>query len=596
MEKLELPSQRENTIRTSIESHIDSLTFEKYTSPYSLKLLAERGITKEGETFNDVLKRVLTANATIDENFKNSVSTEDFIKDIARLLDEGKIILGTPILTYAGKLNRTPSACTVIPVDLNQGKEAIKSTITPYYQNAMGSGFDFTRMEDPVSLLRLLNDITREIEGTCDRPVASMGTLHCTHPKIFDFIDSKREEDFSDWRFNISVLCTDDFMKAVIENDVWRLTNQNGDIVDEFPARKLFRAIAESAHYCGEPGVLFKDRFEMTNPTPELQYESAAPCAEVAMAPGEVCQFSYINIGQCVKKDGEKYAVDYNEIKVAVEQLVRFLDNNTELSINNAVSNSDIIAAKRRIGVGISGLADLLIKLETPYSSEQSRKIVDTISSIIQFYSKQASIELAGERGAFKLFDKSRYVDKDWFLELLGPKTDVVSEEMKNDLWEKMSNYGIRHSGTTAIPPSGTSSRLVEASPSIEPLFSLVLPNGELHKDVESLLRKYIDDEEWHFVESSIKRTGKISPHVKIPQKIREILRVATELSTDDNLNILHSAQEYVDESVSKTFNMPNNATVEDVYSLLLKAYHYDLKGVAVFRDGCLQEIQEKKE
>ena len=207
------------------------------------------------------------------------------------------------------------------------------------------------------------------------------------------------------------------------------------------------------------------------------------------MAPGEVCQFNYLNLSQFTKREQKNIVYDFTELKKATRLLVWMLDDNVEISIDNAIGSGNIISSKRRIGVGICGLADLFIIIVIPYDSKEATDLARKIMSVIKFESKIASVELAKERGPFPRMSGSRFEDKKWFMNILGPSNSEVTLSMKEKLWENLQKYGIRNAGTTAVPPTGTSARLVSASTSIEPRFSLLDSDGSILSEVMKKLR-----------------------------------------------------------------------------------------------------------
>lgn len=241
-----------------------------------------------------------------------------------------------------------------------------------------------------------------------------MAVLRVNHPKIVEFIECKRQADFSCWAFNNSVLLTDEFMDKAKNNESYDLVTSDGRKVDEMPAREVLQKIAEAAHYCGEPGILFPERFEEENPTPDYKYEGYSPCGEIAMAKGETCQFSYINLANFVLEEGKKF--DFHRLAQVVRDLTRALDDTIECSIKHSMSPSTVVSDKRRIGIGVCGLADMFFKLRLGYDSEEAVLLAENILSAIDFHSKLESIQLASERGAFPFFQKSRFAAKDWVL------------------------------------------------------------------------------------------------------------------------------------------------------------------------------------
>lgn len=563
------------------QEKISEQTFEMqaYNNARVINLMGKRGMLQQNENPEQAFERAINALDEIEKSFNNF--DQNFKSDILNYIDKKQIVLGTPIITNAGRENRPTSACVVIPIDLRADLQKIKESVSPYFESAMGSGFDFSELDNPVEKLKELNNITKQIEQNCERPVASMGMLRVNHPRILEFINAKKHEDFLEWRFNISVSITDDFMQEL----------KNGSK----KAKKIFKAIAESAHYCGEPGILFMNKFEKDNPTPEIKYHSVAPCAEIAMAPGEVCQFSYINLSEFIKNKN----FDFDELIRATKKLTRLLDNSVEISIQNAVADPEIIASKRRIGIGLCGLADLFIKLNMKYDSKEAGDLSSDIMATINYYSKQASLNLAQERGKFSLFDKSRYKDKDWTLRK-NKKTNHVGPDMWEKLWEDIAKHGLRNAGTTALPPTGTSSRLVDTSASIEPRFTLTNNSGQLLPQIKQQITEILQDKKYSQknIDKQIRKIeikGSVQGFDFIPEEKQKIWATASQININGHFKILEAVQNQLDESVSKTFNLPRSASAKDVEKLLLQAYKKNFKGITVFRDGCLQERNKNK-
>lgn len=577
-----------------IEEEKTTPEFSSYNQPATVNLMKKRGMLLPGETPREAFQRTIDAFLKIEAEFgAKPEENADFGEEILTAIDRKEIILGTPILTNAGREGRPTSACVVIPVDLRADSQKIKETIQPYFEHAMGSGFDLSDVEDPVKTLYTLNRLTREIEKNCERPVAGMGSLRVDHPKILEFIAAKRDADFLDWRFNISVSCTNDFMRAVESDQEWPLKDDAGKIVQKIPARQIFTAIADNAHHCGEPGVLFMDRFAQDNPVPEIAYRGVAPCAEIAMAPGEVCQFSYINLSELIRKTGGEDEFDFSKLKKIARNLTRFLDDSVEISAQNAVGDADLIRAKRSIGIGVCGAADLFMKLNIPYDSPEARELMENIIASINYHSKSESVTLAKSRGAFPYFQKSRFRDREWTLRN-SQDANQVSQEMWEHLADQIAEFGIRNASTTALPPTGTSSRLVGASASIEPRLTLVDQSGELlpfvKSRVSSLLReKGYDNKQIDEALREIATKNNLNA-IDLPAAEKNVWQTANEIPAEGHMLMQEAAQKYLDEAISKTFNLRQEITKPEVEQILLDGYHRGLKGITIFREGCLSE------
>ena len=574
-----------------IEPFLPNLTF--YENVSTLDLLKKRGILLHEETVYDLFNRVVNTLITVEDRFHTPKEEQEQLKrHVFQAIEKRYVAFGSPLLTNAGRGHVPTSSCTVIPVDLRKSLEEVKRIITPYFQAEMGSGFDLSDVQDPVSTLRELNRSLLEIEGHVKRPPCGMALLKVDHPKVLDFIRMKRNDDFSTWRFNLSVSVTDAFMEAVEKNQEWIFSDQTKE-----RAGRIFDEIVESSHFCGEPGIVFIDNFTRDNPVPTLEYKSVAPCAEIAMAPGEVCQFSYVNLSEMVHKGPrEELLFDFDALMNTSVLLTRLLDNGVEISIDNAVADGEVIASKRRISLGVCGFADLLLKLGIPYGSKRSLNLLGEIMSVINYHSKKVSVELAQSRGRFPSFGISRYLDRKWASRFSKYPTQHVSAVMWEKLASQIALHGIRNSGTTAIPPTGVSSRVIHSSQSIEPLFTLLDNQQHLRLDVKDALvkgmkRKHISELRQQEVFQSIEKKGFIpSSMSEIPLKLKRLFSVAGEVPWQKHLTILKRLSQYIDESVSKTVNFSHDTEVSVVRSCFLSAYHSHLKGLTVFRDGCLQE------
>ncbi len=564
-----------------------------YTNPSTLKLLRTRKILLDEETPCQLFTRVVQALLNVEDYFQTPGFEKEVLKKhVFQTIEQRHIVFGSPLLTNAGREHMPISSCTVIPVDLQKSLEEIKKTMLPYYQAEMGSGFNLSEIADPVKTLRELNHILLEIEGTVKRPPCGMALLMVDHPQVLNFINMKREDDFASWRFNLSVGVTNVFMEAVQHDEEWTFNDQT-----KVPAKIIFEAIAAGAHHCGEPGLIFFDHFQEDNPLPSLVYKSVAPCAEIAMAPGEVCQFSYINVAAMVQDLPDSSAsFDFKTLQHTAALLTRLLDDGVEISIANAVSDAAIIADKRRISIGICGFADLLIKLKMQYGSDESLILLKEILSVVQYYSKKASVELAASRGPFPAFGQSRYCDYGWVSRFQAYPTEQVSSEMWQTLASRITQIGIRNAGTTALPPTGVSSRIIHTSQSIEPLFSLLEDSFCLRRDLQTELidifqSANVDAERQTAIFKEITDKGTIPEEMlEIPDQIKKTFLTASQIAWESHLRILGEAKNYLDESVSKTVLLPKITPATTVKKCFLQAYRIKLKGITIFRNGCLQE------
>ncbi len=554
----------------------------------SESLMRARGILQNDETMESALRRTLKALVEMDRQIDDAQDGE-FESTARKLINQGVLCFGTPILTHAGRAGAITAACTVLPLRTNGGMVDIKKFAADSYMaldQAVGTGYDLSDLENPAETLIQLNHeldkINQILVRNNQRPVASMATLRADHPDVINFIRAKRNADFAHWRFNISLFVTEELFDAASADRNWNLRDANGIVVASLPAVELLDEIAQCAHYCGEPGMLFKDRIDEDNPTPQWEYSSTAPCAEVAMAAGEACQFSYVNVDTLVQ-DG---AFDIDTFAEAVHVMTRLLDASVECTIqNNSSLELPLVSMKRRIGVGITGFADLLIRLGIPYSSVAAQELACEISELLDYHSKLESVRLAKRRGPFPAFKNSRYQDQVWLRRKLSRCTGVVGMENWDTLLDQILTHGIRNASTTAMPPTGTSSAIVGSSKSLEPIFEIIDHKGRVHRAVY----EYIASNSVHRTPDSVKQLllqdQAISGISQFPH-----IETARNISHTNHIAIQANFQKFLDESLAKTINLHNSASEADVLEVLWSAHTHNLKGITVFRDNCLTE------
>jgi len=536
---------------------------------FNKDIMIQRNIISPNEDPLKVIDITVDTIMNNEKQWNSSEEIEDITSKLRQSIHEQKIVLGTQILTNA-RLNKQPiSACTVIPVNLREDYHKIRKDIEPYLKAGMGSGFCLDELEDPVQMLNYLNRLFIDTESACRRAVAGITTLRIDHPRILEYIRCKQNNEYSKWRFNISVGIPKNWGNSL------DLGKMNKNII--------FRELVDGMFMTGEPGIIFLDKYEEDNPTPQIKYESVAPCAEVALAAGEVCHFSYLNLYEFVNNN----LFNFDALIEQTKLLTRFLDSCVDISIHTTFNNqSNIIKQKRKIGIGICGVASLLFKLKLSYGCSEARSLIENIVSVINFYSKSASIILSKERGPFPLFKQSRYSDYKWVMRKSKYITDYVTSEMWDTLWEEICRYGIRNSSTTAYPPTGNSSRIVYTSSGIEPMLSLLDINDELPTELIAELSQRLAKNELNDTIKELRKVGKCGEIQKIPKCIKSIFVTSTELNYKSHIEMAAAIQKHNDEAISKTINMPNSFMKEDIYELIAYAYKSNLKGITVFRES----------
>lgn len=564
------------------------------SAPYRLsanimRMLESQRIIDPGETSQQMLTRVTDTLFSPEAQFGTSPAEIAALKvQFAQYVIGGYMIPGTPTLTNAGRRPESAlSSCVVIPVDLRQRTQS-EQTIRSYYAQNVGSGFDLSPYDDPVGMITWLNQLAVDetATGAHDRYIGNMASLHITHPRIVDFINLKRQ-DGSFPHFNISVDISQEFMQAVSENGSFQLTD--GTQVD---ANELFNTIAECTWLTGDPGILFLDRINDDNPIPAVgRYVTTPPCGEMGLAEGETCQFGYLNLNQFTNNDGQ---INYPLLAEVTSLTTRALDNAIEKSLSHypTAISTNITAIKRKIGIGVCGLAEMLMKSRLPYDSADARSLARDVLSFVNFVSTKRSVELAGERGScIAMLDRvqNRYFTESFLEQKYACRpTNTVSADDWTGLADTIRTTGkLRNILTTALPPTGRASVLLGVTSAIEPFFNIVDREGNIQPHIATFVRHAIPDIAERAI-TDARANGTFQTLDYIPQPIRELLRTAQEISPMGHISMvgaLAGTEGVVDEAASKTVNLPKSASVEDIKEIFLLAHNMGLKNIAVYRD-----------
>jgi ribonucleoside-diphosphate reductase alpha chain len=493
------------------------------------------------------------------------------------------VILGSPIITNAGRNDaKSVSSCSVPPVKLSSMTRAeIQKMVGDYHTRGMGTGFCLDDLSDPIAMVKYLNSIAiAEVQnGQIERSVGNMGILSIDHPKALEFIRLKTDNpDIKEWKFNISINIPDAFIKALRENTPFTLKNQK-----EVNPAEIMRQIAECAHATGDPGLIFMDRINRLNRLPQIgKYQAAVTCGEVSLYEGEVCQFSYLNLPQFLKES----RIDKDALRQATHTTVMLLDNAIEANSARMPNqkSAEIITSVRRIGIGICGFAELLHALGLPYGSAEAKELAADIMSFINFESKWASVLLAKERGPFNHFTHPQTKTELFIKPFAKRPTNFVSEQDWQRLEELFNAHKIRNVATTILPPTGRSSILAGVTASIEPPFRLVVDTAfTIALQRQCAIYHYTGNLET--VYELVKRTGSVQSS-DLPNEVKEIFKTALEIAPVDHLNMMATFQRQIDEGISKTVNIAEHSSVDDVAKVFLTAYDLDLKGITVYRNG----------
>ncbi len=542
---------------------------------YLLKDISGKVIETPGQMFRRVAKAIAKADKKYGQNVKktegefyNAMVNLDFLPNSPTLMNAG---------TELGQL----SACFVIPIE-DSLKSIMKAAtdMVLIQQSGGGTGFSFSKIRPkgdivkstkgvasgPVSFMRIFDTCTDVMKQGGKRRGANMGILHITHPDIVEFITAKGDgNSFSN--FNLSVAVTDKFMQAVKKNNNISLINpRTKKVVAKVPAKSLFDMIVLYAWKKGDPGMIFIDEINRKNPTPEVgEIESTNPCGEQPLLPYESCNLGSINLANMVK-DGK---IDWKKLRKTIQIAVHFLDNVIDVNKYPVKEVEKITKANRKIGLGVMGFAEMLIQIGVKYDSNEGLKVAESVMKFIEKESHKASIELAKIRGVFPNYKKS--------------------------IWARKKQR-LRNATVTTIAPTGTISIIAGCSSGIEPLFAISFLRNvmggtkliETNKYFEKIAKErgFYSDE----LMNRIAKVGSIQNIKGIPKDVKRIFVTALDIKPKWHVKMQAIFQKYTDNAVSKTINIPHDATIEDVRKAYLLAHKLKCKGITVYRYGSKKE------
>jgi ribonucleoside-diphosphate reductase alpha chain len=538
----------------------------------------ERGTVIEtpSQMFERVAKAVARAELLYGKNRVEVKATERRYYKLMSTLD---FLPNSPTLMNAGTELGQLAACFVLPVeDSMEGIfEAVKN-MALIHQSGGGTGFSFSRLRPegdvvkstggiasgPVSFMRVFDVATDVIKQGGKRRGANMGILSADHPDIETFIKAKEGGSFTN--FNTSVAVTDAFMHAVEMDGKYNLINpRTKEVAKEKKAREVFNQIVTYAWKVGDPGIIFMDEINRYNPVPAVgNIEATNPCSEQPLLPYESCNLGSINVSRFVKVGD----IDWEKLKEVVWTCVRFLDNVVEVNKYPLPTIEEMTKANRKIGLGVMGFAELLIKLSIAYDSRDALAFGEKLMQFITTEARECSAELGEERGSFLNFEQS--------------------------IWKTTRN-AMRNATVTTIAPTGTISIIAGCSSGIEPLFAVAFVRNvlggmlEINKQFEEIAKERGFYSKKLITE--IAKCGSVQDIPSIPEDIKKIFVSALDIAPEWHVRMQAAFQKYTDSGVSKTVNLPSTATWEDVERVFLLAHKLNCKGVTVYRYGSKEQV-----
>lgn len=597
-------------------------------SKNAIKVLEKRYLKRDTqgnciEKPADMFRRV--ADTVAKGDLKYGATKDDVKKLSDRFYDaitNCQFMPNSPTLMNAGRELGQLAACFVLPIEdsLEGIFETIKNTAL-IHQSGGGTGFSFSRLRPkndvvhstmgissgPVSFMEVFNAATEAVKQGGTRRGANMGILRVDHPDILEFIDCKADNNKLN-NFNISVAITDKFMEAYFNNEDYDLVNPHTKkTTGKLNAKFVFDKIVDSAWRNGEPGIVFIDTMNYDNPTPQIgAIESTNPCGEVPLLPYEACNLGSINLNKMVKENNDgTCSVDWDLLAKTTRTAIRFLDNIITINKYPLPQIAEMVNNNRKIGLGIMGWADMLMKIGISYASEQGTKLASQIIEFIDYESKCESIELSKERGRFANFKGSIYDSEHYLYNKYKDKSaGKISDEQWKELDNKIKKFGIRNATTTCIAPTGTISMIAGASGGIEPLFGLVfsrliLDNTEM-LEINPIFKNYMIKHNLYSEElmKKIAIDGSIAHINNIPENVKKIFVTAHDITPYWHVKMQAAFQLHTDNAVSKTVNFVESATRDDIKETYILAYKSHLKGITVYRNNSrtFQPMNLKKE
>jgi ribonucleoside-diphosphate reductase alpha chain len=542
------------------------------------------------ETPAALFERVARGVSQAELHWGGAREAKEWEEKFLEMLTSLAFLPNSPTLMNAGTPLGQLSACFVLPVHDSTESifEAVKH-MALVQRTGGGTGFSFSELRPrgallsstsgeasgPVSFMSIFDCTTEHIKQGGRRRGANMGVLHVSHPDIRDFVRAKAEEPALR-NFNISVAVTDAFMEAVRRDLPQPLVDpHSGAEKGTVQARELFEDVANAAWRSGDPGLIFLDAVGRYNPTPHLgPMEATNPCGEIPLYPYESCNLGSINLSRMIRRQGQESEIDWDRLKAVTHQAVRFLDDVIEVNAYPLGEIREVTQRTRKIGLGVMGWAEMLVHLGVPYDAPVALELAERVAEHIRFEALLASEDLAARRGVYPAWKGSVH-------EAEGSR--------------------VRNATRTAIAPTGTIGIIAGTSPSIEPLFALAyrrshVLEGETLLETNPSFQRHLESNGFDAdaIAGQVLEQGSLVNVPDVPESLQRLFVTALEISSESHLQMQAAFQRHVGNSVSKTINMPRDASAQDVADAYWRAWELGLKGVTLYRYGSKsQQVME---